>query len=142
MLIKEIMSRDVITIPSDASLQDVGRTLKEKRISGVPIVNDNGSIVGIITVTDLLRILGQIYQWKIIETEIPELKLSEIFEKEKSKAKVRDVMTKNVFTLKEDDTINDVFRMMFKKKIHTIPITKDGKLVGIVGKRDIVYSCF
>jgi CBS domain-containing protein len=142
MLVTEIMTKDVITVSPDASLKDVGELLKEKRISGVPVINEKGNIVGIVTLTDMLRVLDQIYKWQEMERRIPGLKLSEMFAKEKSEAKVRNVMTKTIYTLDENRTIEDVMRMMFDKKVHTIPITKDGKLLGIVGKRDLISACF
>ena len=142
MLVKDIMTRDVVTIYPDATLKEVGVILKEKRISGIPVVDKDGKIVGIITLTDMLKILSQIYKWREIEKKAPELKLSECFEKEKLEAKVRNIMTKNVFTLEEDRTLEDIMRLMFDRSIHTIPVTKDGSLVGIIGKRDLVYACF
>jgi len=142
MLIKEIMTKDVISVSPDASLKEVGEIFKEKRISGVPVVDKNGNIIGIITLTDLLRILDQIYKWREIEKKVSELKLSEMFEKEKSEAKVENIMTKDVFTISEDKTIDDVMRMMFGKGVHTIPVTKGGRLVGVIGKRDLISACF
>jgi len=142
MFVKEIMTKEVITVSPDASLKEIGEILKEKRISGIPVVDENGNVVGIVTLTDLLRILDQIYKWKEMEKRVAGLKLSEMREEEKSKAKVRDIMTKDVFTISEDGTIDDVMRMMFGKGIHTIPVIKDGKLVGIMGKRDLVDACF
>jgi len=142
MFVKEIMTKEVITVSPDASLKEVGEILKEKRISGIPVVDENGNVVGIVTLTDLLRILDQIYKWKEMEKRVAGLKLSEMREEEKSKAKVRDIMTKDVFTISEDGTIDDVMRMMFGKGIHTIPVIKDGKLVGIMGKRDLIDACF
>ncbi len=142
MLIKDIMTKNVITVSPDASLKEVGTILKEKRISGIPVVDQKGCIVGIVTLTDMLKILDHIYQWKELERKEPTLKLSEVFTQEKLNAKARDVMTKDVVTLEENSSIDDVMRVMFDKKIHTIPITSDGKLVGVIGKRDLVYLSF
>lgn len=142
MFVKELMSRNVLTASPDASLKEVGTILKSKRISGLPVVDADGNILGIITLTDMLRVLGQIYEWKELEKRVSELKLSEMFEDEKAKSKVRDIMSKEVRTLNEDDTIEDVMRLMFSKRIHTLPVTKDGKIIGIIGKRDLVYACF
>jgi CBS domain-containing protein len=90
----------------------------------------------------MLRILDRIYKWKELERNVTGLKLSDMFEKEKSEAKDKDVMTKNVFTVSEDRTIDDIMRMMFGKGVHTLPVTKDGKLIGVIGKRDLVSACF
>lgn len=142
MLVKEIMTKDVITVSPDASLKEVGLIFKEKRISGVPVVDRDGNIVGIVTLTDLLKILSQIYRCKELEERVTGLKLSEMREKEKAKAKVRDIMTKDIVTMSEDRTIDAVMKLMFDKGIHSIPITKEGKLIGVVGKRDLICACF
>lgn len=143
MLIKEIMTRDVITVTPENCLKDVGQILKQRRISGLPVVDRENKVIGIITLTDMLRILDTIYHWREVERKFQDLKFSEMFEKEKEDSKVRDIMTKEVFTLEEDKTIDRVMEMMFRKGVHTIPITdREGRLVGVVGKRDLVYACF
>ena len=142
MLVRELMTKDVITVTPDDTLKDVGKILKEKRISGIPVVDAERNVVGVITLTDMLRILNQIYHWKEMELFYPGVKLSEMFEDEKCKAQVRDVMTKVVSTLEEDRPVEDLMRLFFHRKVHTIPITKNGKLSGIAGKRDLVYACF
>jgi len=70
MLVKEIMTREVITVSPDDSLKNVGEILKEKRISGLPVVKDE-KIVGIITLTDMLKVLERIYKWKELEKREP-----------------------------------------------------------------------
>lgn len=142
MLVKNIMTSNVITITPESSIKEVGRILKEKRISGLPVVDNDGELVGIITLTDMFKILGQIYHWRKIETKAPELKISEMFEKEKEEAKVSIYMTKAVFTVEEDEPIEAVMDLMFERNVHTIPVTKKGKIVGVVGRRDLMYSCF
>jgi predicted transcriptional regulator len=142
MLVKELMTKHVYTVTPDTSLKEVGKMLKEKKISGVPVINDDGVLVGIVTLTDMLRILSRIYEWKQMEKEESQRDLSVMFEDEKSNAKVKDIMTKDIVTLSEDDTIDDIMKLMFENKIHTIPVTKDNKLIGIIGKRDLIYTCF
>ncbi len=142
MFIKDMMTRNVITVSPDTSLKEVGHILKEKRISGIPVVDSTERIVGIITITDILRLLEEIYQWQVLEGKVTGLHVSELVGKEKLNTKVGSVMKKNVSTLDENSTLSDLMRLMFTKKIHTIPVTKDDKLVGIIGKRDLVYACF
>jgi CBS domain-containing protein len=141
MLLKEVMTKDVITISPDASLKEAGQILKTKRISGLPVV-ENSNIVGVITITDIMKIVEEIYRWHEIEKTSTGLNLSDLIGKERLNSKVRNIMTKNVYTLDEDKKIEDAMHLMFGKKIHTIPITKDNKLVGVIGKRDVAYACF
>ncbi|PIO04664.1 hypothetical protein COT47_08110, partial [Candidatus Woesearchaeota archaeon CG08_land_8_20_14_0_20_43_7] len=83
--------------------------------SGTPVVDENGKILGIVTLTDLLRILDQIYKLKELEKRITGLKLSEMREEEKTRSKAKDIMNKDVCVTSEDNTIDDVMRMMFSK---------------------------
>ncbi|HTY44383.1 MAG TPA: CBS domain-containing protein [Patescibacteria group bacterium] len=141
-MLKDIMTTDVITISPETSLKEVGAILKRDRVSGLPVVDKDGAVVGVITLTDMLRILDQIYHWKEIERRVPEIKLSDMFEKEKAEAKVKSIMTKEVLVLDESSPIDEVMRLMFDRKVHTIPVTRNGKLVGVVGKRDLISACF
>jgi len=142
MLVKEMMTKDVITVSPDTSLKEVGKILKEKRISGLPVVDDVGNVVGIITVTDILIIIRQIYEWQELQRNTAKLNISEFVDMEWLNKKVNEVMKKNVYTLDENESINEVMRLMFTHQIHTIPITKDDKLVGVIGKRDLVFASF
>lgn len=142
MLVKEIMTKDVITVSPDTPLKDVCRILKEKRISGIPVVENKDNVIGIVTITDILKIIQEIYQWQEMEKSAYGLHISDLVGKERLNAKAKDVMTKNVHTLDENKDIHDLLRLVFNKKIHTIPIVKDDKLVGIIGKRDLAYIIF
>jgi len=61
---------------------------------------------------------------------------------ERGALRVKDIMSKDVFALGEDSLVEDVMHMMFSKKIHTIPIVKDKRLVGVIGKHDLITVCF
>ena len=64
MLLRDIMTRDVISISDEATLKEAGEVFKKSRISGLPVVNDNGEIIGVVTITDMLNTLGKIYELK------------------------------------------------------------------------------
>lgn len=142
MLIKEIMAQNVITVSPDTSLREAGKILKEKRISGIPVIERDGRLVGVITITDILKIIKEIYQWQQIEKSSTGLKISDLIETQSLNKKVGDVMTKSVFTLEAGRDVNELMRLVFTKNIHTIPITENGSLVGVVGKHDLIGSCF
>lgn len=143
MQVKDIMTSPVITVSPDASLKEVGEIFKQKRISGVPVQEADGKIIGIVTITDMLRILGQIYELKESEKEHQDIALSKMYEEEKARAKVRNVMSKSIFVVKHTDSIEEIMRLMFKNNIHTIPVSdEEGKIIGVVGRRDIISVCF
>ncbi len=142
MQVKDIMTRDVLTVTAETTLNEVSEMLKGKRVSGFPVVNKENEVVGIITITDLMKVLDRIYKWKDLEKRDSDLKISGRFEQEKNSSKVGDFMTTGVMTLTEDTDLDFVRKKMFSNKIHTLPVVKDGKLIGVVGKHDLVNACF
>ena len=87
MLAKEIMSRNVLTVGPETSLKEAGMIFKEKRISGLPVVDDKGQVTGVVTITDMMKILGQIYELKESEKNNTGLALSKLYEEEKARQK-------------------------------------------------------
>jgi CBS domain-containing protein len=142
MLVKEIMTRNVITVNPDMLLKDLVKILKENRINGVPVVDADNILVGVITMTDLLKILKDINYWDTIEKVKPGLGLKDAFVEEKENATVGKKMTKQVSTVSEKDSVEHVLDLMCKHNIHTIPVVKDGKLIGVVGATDIATISF
>jgi CBS-domain-containing membrane protein len=65
------------------------------------------------------------------------------YEEEKQNAKVKDLVSREVHVLNEDSSIEEVMRLVFQTKVHTIPVTdSEGHLAGIIGRRDLVEACF
>ena len=123
-------------------MKEAGKIFLEKRISGIPVVDEKGSLYGMVTVTDMLKVLDEIYKWGDQEKKMSGLKIAEEFAQKKANAMVGDIMSKEVFTLSEENNLKDVMRIMFIKRVHTIPIVRDNKLVGVIGKHDLVSICF
>jgi len=143
MLIKELMTKNVITVKPETTLKEVAHIFKEHRINGVPVLDNDGYLGGIITMTDLLRMLRDIHYWGQMGKKVPEIgDMKGHLVKEKEEATVSSKMAKNVMSLKEENTLDDVIDIMCKFGIHTIPIVKDGKLVGVMGATDVVNACF
>ena len=142
MLVKEIMTKDVVTVRPDAPLKELAKILKKHQINGVPVVSADGTLAGIITMTDLLKILKDINYWDSIEKIKPGIGVKEAFMREKEKATVARKMTTQVTTVSEDDSVEHVVDLMCKHNIHTIPVVKDDKLIGVVGATDIISVSF
>lgn len=142
-MVKDLMTKTVVTVGPEVPLKEAVKILKEKRISGLPVLDKTGIVIGVITISDVLKMLEQIYGLKETEKKSPDLKLSDMYEEEKASAKVGDVMATEVYTVQQEDSLEKVMRLMFHNKVHTIPVVDDnGKLVGVVGKRDMMYACF
>jgi len=148
MLVKDVMSKNVITISPEESISDAIEKMAKNNISGL-IVVDNNKVVGVISESDVLKVLG---------SEFPEIKASAnltlsillllesgvkmIREMKKiGKLKVKDVMSKKVFFVKPEDTILEAARMMSKKDVRRLPvIDEDDKLVGVISRTDILRA--
>ncbi len=129
--LKDIMSKNVITIKEDINVGFISHMLYRHKINGILIVDkeDEKKIKGIFTTTDLLNILGK-------AAEDPEHIEEEL--KKMSALKVGDLGTRTVESLSPEDTILDAIRLMSHKHVHTIPIVEQGELLGIVGRHDIL----
>ena len=142
---RDIMTREVITVRPGASVTEVARLLEERRISGVPVVDDSGRLVGIITQSDLVQ--------RSRDLELPPalhildlhlfLETPAGFQRRLEKMlsdRVEDVMTREVITIGPATPVPDIALLMDRKKAHSLPVLDQGKMVGIVGKIDLIRA--
>ena len=145
MLVKNVMTKDVLTVRPDEKVDKVARLLVENRISGVPVVDDQHRVVGIITEKDLMIKASELkvpfYLTlfdSIIFLENPIRFNNDL--KKYTATYVREAMTSKVVTVPEDCPVSEVVALMQKKKINRIPIVRHGKLIGIVTRNDILKA--
>ena len=142
---KDIMTRDVITISPETEIAQAAKLLLENRINGVPVVNDAGELVGILCQSDLIIQQKNIpipSLFTLLDGFIP-LTRSKKIDKEVEKiaaTKVEDAMTANPVTIDPDTGIEEVAALMVEKSYHTLPVVEADKLVGIVGKEDVLRT--
>jgi len=138
----DIMVKDVVTVHPDASIQDVAEILVAKRISGLPVLDGGGRLVGIVSEGDLLRRAesgtehSRSWWLKLL---MGRESLAAEFVKEHAR-RVRDVMTRDVVTAAPDTPVTDIAANMEKNHIKRLPILEDGKLVGIVSRANLVQA--
>lgn len=128
MLIREWMTQDVITVTPDTSMMKASKILKENRIRRLPVVDAEGRLIGIVSDRDIKEASPS----KATTLDMHELYylLSEI--------KVKDIMTRDPFTVRADDTVETVALNMIEKRIGGLPVIDDaGKLVGIISDSDV-----
>jgi len=139
------MTREVVTIGPEASVHDLAKLLEDRRISGVPVLNAQGVLVGVVTQSDLVqrsRDLELPPALNILDLHLF-LETPSHFQKRLEKLlgnKVKDVMTEDPVTVAPDTSVQDIARLMSSRKVHTLPVVDEGKLVGIVGKLDLIRS--
>ncbi len=128
MLVQEWMTKDVVTITPDISIMKASRLMKEKRVGRLPVVDEDGRIVGIITDRDIRSASPS----KATTLEMHELYylLSEL--------KTKDVMSKKPVCAKGTDSVEGIARLMMDKKIGGVPVVDDaGRVAGIITDSDI-----
>jgi CBS-domain-containing membrane protein len=143
----DIMTKDVITVQEDMTVEALGRVFIEKRISGAPVLNSQKKIVGIVTENDLVRKNSRLHiptVVRIFDAFVP-LGSTERVEEEIrriSASTVSEICTRTVVTVAPDATLQDISSLMFEKGVHLIPVLDAGHIVGIIGKIDIIRGMF
>ncbi len=142
---KDIMTKDVITVKPDTSIEDLASILVKNGISGVPVVDDAGSLYGIVTENDLISRNKRLHIPTVISflDAAIYLESSRRFEEDVKRlaaTRVAEICVRKVVTISEDTSVVDIATIMAEKKVYLLPVVKGGKVTGVVGKRDVVRS--
>lgn len=129
---KELMSKFAITIRPDETLINAAHLMMRFKISGLPVVSREDEIQGIITATDLFRVMGNLSESLSGENE----------ETEKARLKVKDIMTKDVCIIGEQTSLYEIIKIMHEKNIHTLPIVSGREILGVIGRRDVLNNFY
>ena len=141
---KDIMTKDLITVSSGMEIVKAAKILLDRGINGVPVV-DGGKLVGVLCQSDLIaqqKKLPVPSLFTLLDGFIP-LGSTKQFEKAFQKiaaTTVADAMTPNPVTAGPETSIEEIAALMVDRNFHTIPIVEKGKLVGIVGKEDVLRT--
>jgi CBS domain-containing protein len=142
---KDIMTKDVLVVNPDTSIEELSSLLVKNEVSGVPVVDDSGELTGIVTENDLISRNKRLHIPTVVSflDAAIYLESSRKFEQEVKRltaTRVAEICTRKVVTITEDTTVADIAELMSVKKVYLLPVLKDGKIVGIVGKRDMVKA--
>lgn len=116
MIARDIMTRKVFTIHPEASVQEAAQLLDSQRISGLPVVNGDGKLIGIVTEADIISKVNR------------------------DGLNVADIMSHQLLVVDEDTPVSDIAMLLTERKIKRVPVVEHGKLVGIVSRADIVHA--
>jgi len=111
MQVKDVMTTQVITVKEDQTLQQAARLLSRYRISGLPVVNDDNTVVGVVTEYDVIGKEGET---------------------------VGDIMTRSVISVTPETDLEEVRRVLVHERIKRLIVLEQGKLVGIISRADLV----
>ncbi len=140
MQVAEIMTRNVVSVKEDAPVPEVISLITDNEIAGVPVVNDAGEVVGMVSEVDILRRMFPDYSEIIndiigaMEYDFHDLKICEL-----RQCKVRDIMRKGAITISADARVMKACATMVSRKIRRLPVVdpQTHKLVGIVSQGQV-----
>jgi CBS domain-containing protein len=140
---KDIMTTEVVTVKEDTTVGEIGRIFIEKRISGAPVVDDVGRLLGIVTEHDLISKNSRLHIptiLRLFDAYIP-IGASGRLEEEirrMAASTVGEICTRKVVTVEEETVLEDVATLMTDKKIHLVPVMKGKRITGVIGQRDLI----
>ena len=142
MLARDVMTTNVITVGPETSVRDIARQLVTSRISAVPVVDDDGQLVGLVSEGDLMRRpetgAARHPSWWLRLLAEPETSARDYVKSHGLNA--RDVMTRDVVTIAEDASLEDVATLLEGYRIKRVPVVRDGKVVGIVSRANLLHG--
>ncbi len=141
----DIMQTNVVTVRSDASVQELAELLARKKISGVPVVDDENRVVGVVSEGDLVALDADIHFPHYIQflDSVIFLESMKKFDERLRKAaaaEVGQIMTTDVETVQKNTSIEEAATLMTDKGINRLPVVDGDVLVGIVTRADLVKA--
>ncbi len=116
MIARDIMTRKVYTTCAETSVQEVAQLLSRKNISGVPVIDKDGKMIGIVTEAD---IIGKV---------------------DREGLRAADIMSPEIIAVDEETRVGEIAMLLTEHRIKRVPVVQHGKLVGIVCRADIVHA--
>ena len=142
MQAKDVMTTNVVTIPVDATIEDAAKAMLDNAVSGLPVVNDAGAVVGVISEGDLLHRqetgTERKRSWWLRAFTSTEQLTHEFITAHSHK--VADVMSQNVITIPPDTELGEIAAELEEKRIKRLPVIDGGKLVGIVSRANLLHA--
>ncbi len=109
--VKEVMTRNVITFREDTPIEEIAATLISKRITGAPVLGNEGHVVGIVSETDVFSKKGKT---------------------------AREIMSPRVISVTEETGIDEAARLLIGERIRRVPVIRGGKMVGLLSRSDVL----
>jgi CBS-domain-containing membrane protein len=142
---KDVMSKDVITVRCETTVRDLAVLFSQSGISSVPVIDDAGELIGIVSESDLVEqdknlhipTVVSIFDWVIY------LESDKRFEKELQKMTgqtVGDIYSEEVFSVTPETPVSEIADIMSAQRIHAVPVVDGRRVVGVVGRIDLIRT--
>jgi len=142
---RDIMTSNIISVTTETSIKELVNLFSKHNISGAPVIDETGNLIGVVTENDLIDQTKKLHIPTVITI------LDSIFylenpikmEKEMKKmagTKVLDIYTPHPISVEPDSTIEEIATIMAEKNIHTLPVVENNRILGIIGKKDIINT--
>lgn len=145
LVAKEIMSREVISVSPELSVDKLAQLFAEKKINGAPVVDGEGRLLGVVTESDLIDQTKNVHIPTVVSLLDSLIFLGNPAKLDKDLKKmtgttVRDIFSADLVTVGEETPLAELATIMAEKKIHTLPVVAGGELVGVIGKGDLIRA--
>ncbi len=142
---EEIMTRAVVTVNKNLAIKELSKLFIENRFNGVPVVDDDDNVIGVVTQGDLIEQNKNLHIPTVITLfdAVLFLDSEKKFESDVKKltgTTVEDIYHKHAISVGPTTSISEITTLMAEKDIHTLPVLDDDKLVGVIGKRDVIRA--
>jgi len=131
--IKEVMIPDLTSVSADTPIKEAVKIMSQERIVGLPVVDNDQNVIGIITESDIAKAcLPGYYKELQNPSFIPDFNQFSQQAKKIAHFPVKEFMTREVFTVEEDTSRTETANLLFRKQLRIVPVVRAGKLVGIL----------
>lgn len=142
---QDIMTKNVITVTPTTTVTELAKLLAFQNIGGAPVVDSSGTLLGVVTESDLIDQKKKIHIPTVVTIldSVFYLENPDKMEKEMKKiagSTVGDIYSKSPITVGEDTLIDEIATLMAEKNVHTLPVMRGDLLVGVIGKKDIIKT--
>lgn len=157
---RDIMTPDVMAVSEDLTVREIARFLIDREITGAPVVDGRGCLIGVVSLADIARALGEVERTRAMAARRPtnrpldalelifavepreeravEEELADEELAEEPRVQVRDIMSKPVLTVEPDTPLDEVARVMLQARFHRVMVTSGDELLGVVSSMDLV----
>ena len=125
------MTKDVLTVQKDDTLNKIAEMMIKKRISGFPVI-ENDEIIGIITADDLFLVMDMIKTGEILKDNSADNYFP----------KVSFAMSTEITTVNPEENLDEIIALMKYRNVHTLPVVSNNKIVGVIGRRDVFNNFY